>query len=283
MSRSRDTADQINRVDSSAANATAITIDSSENVLVGKTSSSGSTQGAQIQAAGNVFATVTNDYPLYLNRLGSDGTLSQLRKDGALVGSIGTLYSDMYIGTGDTGLKFTDSSNVIVPLNTSTLAERDAAVSLGQSGTRFKDLYLSGGVFLGGTGSANKLSDIEEGTWTPTIAAGSVTSSNAIYTKIGRFVNVKADFGSFTDITSATLFAISGLPYNIRGTDQFAVFGFSVNIQFSESAFWQVQDSNNTAQLRRNINSGSSVDMTHSNITSATNSMYLDITYMTDS
>ena len=35
MSRSRDTADQINRVDSSAANATAITIDSSENVGIG--------------------------------------------------------------------------------------------------------------------------------------------------------------------------------------------------------------------------------------------------------
>ena len=35
MSRSRDAADQINRVNSSAADATAITIDSSENVGVG--------------------------------------------------------------------------------------------------------------------------------------------------------------------------------------------------------------------------------------------------------
>ena len=32
---------------------------------------------------------------------------------------------------------------------------------------RFKDLYLSGGVYLGGTGSANQLDDYEEGTWTP--------------------------------------------------------------------------------------------------------------------
>jgi hypothetical protein len=31
----------------------------------------------------------------------------------------------------------------------------------------FKDLYLSGGVYLGGTGAANLLDDYEEGTWTP--------------------------------------------------------------------------------------------------------------------
>ena len=39
MSRARDTADQINRVNSSAADATAITVDSSENVGIGNTSS----------------------------------------------------------------------------------------------------------------------------------------------------------------------------------------------------------------------------------------------------
>ena len=40
---------------------------------------------------------------------------------------------------------------------------RDAATDLGASGGRFKDLYLSGGVYLGGTGAANKLDDYEEG------------------------------------------------------------------------------------------------------------------------
>ena len=39
MSRARDTADQINRVNSSAADATAITVDSSENVGIGTDSS----------------------------------------------------------------------------------------------------------------------------------------------------------------------------------------------------------------------------------------------------
>jgi hypothetical protein len=35
------------------------------------------------------------------------------------------------------------------------------------SAARFKDLYLSGGVYLGGTVAANYLDDYEEGTWTP--------------------------------------------------------------------------------------------------------------------
>ena len=42
-------------------------------------------------------------------------------------------------------------------------ARVDATVDLGVSAHRFKDLYLSGGVYLGGTGSANYLDDYEEG------------------------------------------------------------------------------------------------------------------------
>ena len=41
-------------------------------------------------------------------------------------------------------------------------------MDIGSSSKRFKDLYLSGGAYLGGTGAANKLDDYEEGTWTPT-------------------------------------------------------------------------------------------------------------------
>ena len=37
----------------------------------------------------------------------------------------------------------------------------DATGDLGLSNRRFKDAYLSGGVYLGGTGAANKLDDYE--------------------------------------------------------------------------------------------------------------------------
>ena len=65
--------------------------------------------------------------------------------------------------------------------------------SLGFDGT---DLTLSGGVYLGGTGSANKLDDYEEGSYTVNgkDASGNTSSTSATgyYTKIGNFVHVSA-------------------------------------------------------------------------------------------
>jgi len=89
------------------------------------------------------FIGVTRDgnTPVEINRKTSDGNLITLRKDGSTVGSIGTAAGDLYIGTGDTGLSFGDGSDVIVPV--SSTSSRDAAISLGVSTNRFKDLYLS--------------------------------------------------------------------------------------------------------------------------------------------
>ena len=54
-------------------------------------------------------------------------------------------------------------------------------------------LTLSGGVYLGGTGAANKLDDYEEGTWTPAfqnVSLPTYTVQTGNYTKIGRIVHV---------------------------------------------------------------------------------------------
>jgi hypothetical protein len=61
------------------------------------------------------------------------------------------------------GMEF--GTNQIAPRSGGTSV--DATVDLGYFSLRWKDLYLSGGVYLGGTGAANKLDDYEEGTWTP--------------------------------------------------------------------------------------------------------------------
>ncbi len=66
---------------------------------------------------------------------------------GSSVGSIGAYSSRLFIGSGDTGIFFDPTTDdAVKPWNTSTNAGRDAAIDLGDSGTRFKDLYLSGGV-----------------------------------------------------------------------------------------------------------------------------------------
>ena len=74
----------------------------------------------------------------------------------------------MRIGSGDTGIFFNSGDDALIPVGTggSLLSSRDNAIDLGRTNARFKDAYIGGGVYLGGTGSANKLDDYEEGTFT---------------------------------------------------------------------------------------------------------------------
>jgi len=126
-------------------------IDSSGDVMVGKTSSDNTTQGIKLDGSGYASFTIPNDYPIIANRLSSDGDIAVFRKDGTNVGSIGasptsTGGSYMYLGNGDVGLAFRGYSDYILPWNPSTNSTRDAAINIGDSAYRFKDLYLSGGV-----------------------------------------------------------------------------------------------------------------------------------------
>jgi len=138
------------------------------------------------------------------------------------VGSIGAKDGDLTIGTGDTGVRFYDGGDAVYPVNASTQAGLDATIDLGRSdggGTfRFKDLYLSGGVYLGGTGSANLLDDYEEGTWTATVqgvtTAGTATYGNraATYTKVGNIVYVQC-FINYSSFTGTGDMRVYGLPF----------------------------------------------------------------------
>ena len=146
-------------------------IDSSGNVLVGKSTTAFGTAGIRAIYNGQLQATASSNEPLGLNRLSSDGAIADFYKDST---KVGTIFSSggQYIGFGNSavGLLFLDAADDIRPWNTNTNAARDNAIDLGNSDARFKDLYLGGGVYLGGTGSANKLDDYEEGTWTPTFS-----------------------------------------------------------------------------------------------------------------
>ena len=90
----------------------------------------------------------------------------------------------------------------------------DNTHDFGSASHRFKDLYLSGGVYLGGTGAANKLDDYEEGTWTPSLPnGGTLTSNTAYYTKIGRQVHLQFYISVINATAATTAFRIGGLPF----------------------------------------------------------------------
>ena len=184
---------------------------------MGKTTSALATAGTALRGdnAGLINSARAGTI-LELNRLSTDGSIVDFYKDGTVVGSIGTASGDIYVGTGDTNLFFDDGNDAIWPATTNG-ATRDAAIDLGFSSIRYKDLYLSGGVYLGGTGSANLLDDYEEGTWTPSVSTGAV-SLTGTYIKVGKLVSIFLN----GQVTTGGATSISGLHFNTAGN-----YGFS--------------------------------------------------------
>ena len=197
-------------------------LDASGRLLVGTTSSTpafGTGTGIAFVPTGESMLSANNVTTLFLNRITSDGTILDFRKNGTQVGSIGNISSRIYIGSGDTGIYFDSIRNQIQPNNPSTGSNIDATISLGRDVFRFKDLYLSGGAYIGGTGSANKLDDYEEGTWTPTLDnSGSPTYQvqSGWYTKIGNLVNFSCMIDVNAGISGSSSVKVSGLPFTIR-------------------------------------------------------------------
>ena len=198
-------------------------IDSSGNLLVGTTSNSvyNDASGTGIALNAGQIQIAGTGAPLYLNRQGSDGTIAEFRKSGTTtVGSIGVTTAELGIGGGDANLLFMPSDNAIAPSSTSSGGASDGVLDLGRSARRFKDLYLSSGVYLGGTGAANKLDDYEEGTWTPAIVGATsasgqqYTSRAGSYVKIGRSVTVNFSMVLSAKGSMAGSVKIIGLPFN---------------------------------------------------------------------
>jgi hypothetical protein len=173
-------------------------IDSSGRLLVGKTAIGDDTVGVEIRGDGLGQFTRSGNKVLMLNRKSSDGAIQEFRKDNTTVGSIGSEGGDsLFINSGDTGLRFSGGADAIIPATTAG-AIRDNAIDLGMSSSRFADIYLGGGLYVGGTDTAHKLDDYEEGlheaSLTPS-ASGSVNlggNENTLsYVKIGNLVNVQ--------------------------------------------------------------------------------------------
>ena len=197
-------------------------IDSSGNFLVNR-SGTFTTAKMEIQSDAGDAST------LALNSIDTDGSILEFYKAGTAVGSIFSHSSgNMGIGTGATGVLFAATSNSIQPWNPSSNAARDAAQDLGTSGNRFKDLYLSGGAYLGGTGSANKLDDYEEGTWTPeyeaTTAFTSITYNSVTYgkyTRVGNLVHIQGIIRTDSISGGSGNVTLAGLPFTV-GAAQFS-------------------------------------------------------------
>jgi len=130
----------------------------SGSLLVGKTATTQSTAGTVLYNNGQIYATAAGSQALVLTRTSSDGPMAIFYKDSGEVGRIGTVSNDIYIGTGDTTLRFADGSDAILPTGTDS-ATRDGAIDLGHPSHRFDDIYATNGTIQ--TSDRNEKQDIE--------------------------------------------------------------------------------------------------------------------------
>jgi hypothetical protein len=135
---------------------------------------------------------------------------------------------------------------------------------------RWRHLYLSGGVYLGGTGAANKLDDYETGNWAPSIGAGitavgTVTTSGT-YTKVGRIVTLQFTLSATTSLTviGNNNVLCGTLPFQMGG-DQ------SMSFMLLNSAFGESKPQ-----------SGWSYNLYSSTAMAATPNLYATLTYVTN-
>jgi hypothetical protein len=232
-------------------------IDSSGNLLVGKTSADTTTKGHHFNnSVGYASHVASNNTALYVNRLSSDGNVLQVQKDGTPVGSIGVNSGDQFYFAAADGMGIkVDSDNTCVEASNSSGADNDATVNLGSAGTRWKDLYLSGGI------------EIENGSGNVGVgknALNSNTASNntavgyqALYQNTTASSNTATGYQSmyYTNTGGANVAMGYLAGHNIRGGESNVALGYRALVTNQSG-------SNNTAVGRQALQAATSINNT---------------------
>jgi len=146
---------------SDSSDATAITIDSSENVSFSTTSNPDTVVGASgagMSYEANGFLGIARaGTPLILNRRSAAGEMISLKLDGSVLGKIEIAGSDAFIGNNTRGIKLRDTS--VIPRTINDGSANDV-MDLGSSASRYDDVFATNGTI--NTSDRNEKQDIEE-------------------------------------------------------------------------------------------------------------------------
>lgn len=240
-------------------------------------------------ACKKLTSTIANGRPLDLNRTGSNGAIVQIQLDGVEKGTVGVnTNDDLYIKNDTGGLRISETE---LKPTLSGYNNNDDAVNLGSAGNRFKNIYLSEGAFLGGTGSVNKLDDYETGTWTCGISnsAGTETSSTTRtgqYTKVGRMVHVSVNMNNINnDVLTSGALRITGLPFAVKANSTSRGHGVCQvnNFVDSNAHYYYIQgvQGTETAQIKYNKNNDTAHSVDVTKLSNSDNSTIIfDMTYI---
>tara|TARA_E500000318_G_scaffold103705_1_gene109013 strand:- start:31 stop:993 length:963 start_codon:yes stop_codon:yes gene_type:complete len=142
-------------------------IDSSGNFFVSATATSGfqsssSESGSIIYGAGGIASnSLSNDVPAVFNRLGNDGNIVQLKKDGSTVGGISYFSGGCaFVGNSSNPTGIQTNGDNIIPTTVTALS--DNAKDLGHPSYRWDDIYATNGTIQ--TSDQNEKQDIASAT-----------------------------------------------------------------------------------------------------------------------
>lgn len=133
-----------------------------------------------------------------------------------------------------------------------------AGVGTLTSGISGTDITLSGGAYIGGTGSANLLDDYEEGTWTPQLTdltnnATMHSLNGGVYTKIGRLVSCTANVRTTSLGSVSGALYLTGFPFasaNTNGNQGAGSVANAENMNITAGHSIQIFYSKNGSQAR---------------------------------
>jgi len=206
------------------------------NVLSAINTSNSGTSAPSSQFAGQFWIdTTSSTWTLYIHDGSDDIQFATIDTSANTVNFIDSELGNNSVTTAKIADANVTSAKLVYPLTTfsstgiddnatSTAITIDSAENVGigtaspsQALDVVGSIEVSDGIYIGGTGAANKLDDYEEGTFTPaiTVASGSVTNSTQTgnYTKIGRLVyfDIRVHLTAISS-PSGTL-SITGLPF----------------------------------------------------------------------
>jgi len=210
----------------------------------------------------------------------TDGDKIRLEKSGTLVGSVGTYNGVPYIGYqggAGGGIMFNGSSIEPTALGSS---RTNNANDIGSSTYRWRNAFLGGAIYLGGTTAANRLDYYQDGTWTPSLkfgggdtgityggAAGTVYRGGH-YTRIGRVVTFSFRIILTSKGTSIGQATIEGLPFiveSLPGNYGSAMYSFANNFVIPERPTITMDSGSPIIRLRYvNTPNGNYSDVTNS-------------------
>jgi cytoskeletal protein CcmA (bactofilin family) len=148
----------------STANNERMRVDSSGNLLVGKTSSDGAVVGHEMRPTSFAVHTVSGGVPLIARRMGSgtadDGDVITVQNNDGTVGEIGTFGSRLHISSeGNSGFRFRNDLNCVTPCNDDG-SNSDNDQNLGQASVRYNTIFATNSSI--NTSDRNEKQDIEE-------------------------------------------------------------------------------------------------------------------------